>query len=149
MSLSTEAAVAFLEALSTDFGNKGNALVLRRLCSVYVAAMESATVQVQIAAMQGLCILLEANFQVSHYANTSHLDVIDEVLRLDDNHSTAASPALTIARLKMNGWISLFRILQRLARSSRSFGEVITGVASFQSWSFECILNGHENVVSP
>ncbi|KAH6712398.1 HEAT repeat protein-like protein [Leptodontidium sp. MPI-SDFR-AT-0119] len=146
MSLSTEAAVAFLEALSTDFGNKGNALVLRRLCSVYVAAMESATVQVQIAAMQGLCILLEANFQVSHYANTSHLDVIDEVLRLDDNHSTAASPALTIARLKMNGWISLFRILQRLARSSRSFGEVITGVASFQSWSFECILNGHENV---
>ncbi|KAH7348481.1 HEAT repeat protein-like protein [Rhexocercosporidium sp. MPI-PUGE-AT-0058] len=146
MALSTEAAVAFLEVLSKNFENRGNVLVLRRLCLVYVSAMECTVAQIQVAAMQGLCSLLERNFQVSQYGNPNHLIVIDIVLRLDDSRSSAASPALTNAWLGMNSWISLFRILQRMARSSRTFEAVVPGVTIFQSWSLECILNGHENV---
>ncbi|KAL2064257.1 hypothetical protein VTL71DRAFT_4751 [Oculimacula yallundae] len=146
ISISTDAEVAFLEALATDFGIRGEVTSLTRMCQVYVAAMNSSTARVQIAAMQGLCDLLDRHFDIRRYAQRDDKALIHVVLQLKRSQSSTASPALTIARLRMQGWISLFDILARMAGTPNTLDSIIGGATVFWAWSLECNMNGHEDI---
>ncbi|CZS93179.1 uncharacterized protein RAG0_03575 [Rhynchosporium agropyri] len=146
MTLSVDAGVAFIEALSKDFGTSSRITNLIYPCEVYVTAISSTTPRVQIAAMQGLCHMLDQHFDLPRYAEKDQVALLNAVLRLKYEGTSTASPALTISRLGLNGWISLFGILQRMATELLPFKLAILDEKNFRSWSLECVLNGHENV---
>ncbi|PVH78131.1 hypothetical protein DL98DRAFT_258029 [Cadophora sp. DSE1049] len=145
-SLSSLAAVAFLEALLNEFRMRDDGTKLIQLCLVYEVAIGSTALEIQIAALRGLCAILDRHFDFSCYSSSNYKKVMDVVLRSAGKKFTTKSPTLTIARVDMNGWISLFKILHRMASTRRTFEQAIVLTPEFQSWSMECILHGKDEV---
>ncbi|KAH7412798.1 putative death-receptor fusion protein-domain-containing protein [Cadophora sp. MPI-SDFR-AT-0126] len=140
MSLSPLAAVAFLEAIPDVFRVSDDGTTLLQLCLVYVAAMESTVLNIQVAALRGLCVILDRHFPLSRYRMGKYSKVMDVVLRTAGKSFYVGSPTLTIARLEMNGWISLFKIIQRIANAPTTYEEAIVRTPEFLSWSLECMM---------
>lgn len=147
-SVSSIAAVAFLEALPGNFRMGDDGSTLLQLCQVYESALGFVSLDIHVAALQGLCLVLDSGFNFSRYSFGNYKNVIDTVLRSTDKPFPASSPALTTARLHVNGWVALLKILHRMANTRRAFGQALVLTRDFQSWSIECILHGKNEVVS-
>ncbi|KAK0121786.1 hypothetical protein ONS95_010069 [Cadophora gregata] len=144
--LSSIAAVAILEAIPNGFPLTDDGAILVQLCLVYEEALGSTASEVQIAALQSLCTILDRHFDFSRYSFGNHKKVMDIVLKSAGKKLTARGPTSTIALLDMNGWVCLFQILQKIDSCPATFEDAIMPTSEFQSWSIECILNGKDDV---
>ncbi|KAK2626029.1 hypothetical protein QTJ16_004291 [Diplocarpon rosae] len=130
----SDALIGALRCISDAWKSSNLEGLLKYLSSVYCKAIkETSSLEVQKAAVEGLCELLDSRMKAPY---TDEMETINFVLSLEPRAGRSrASPAIWNLWTRLSGWLTFFEIVQRNTTTAETYSQILNQSTTLQSWS--------------
>ncbi|CAL3968679.1 unnamed protein product [Diplocarpon coronariae] len=140
----SDALIGALRCISDAWRSSKLEGLLSCLTAAYCKAIkDSSSLEVQKAAVEGLCDLLDGRMKAPY---TNEMETIKSVLSLQPRAGRGtSSPAMSNLWTSLSGWLTFFEIIQRQTTTAENLSQILSSSTTLQSWSRVWVFLGKDS----